>query len=76
MKDEKLYLARKRLGMSQNELAKKLGVSKTTVSNWETGYSTPPLERALIVSRILNKDVSDLFERYAYLFDEKRNNNE
>jgi len=33
---------RKAKGMNQDELALKLGVRKTTISNYETGYSNPP----------------------------------
>lgn len=33
---------RKSKGLNQDELAQILGVGKTTVSNYETGYTTPP----------------------------------
>ncbi len=33
---------RKAKGLNQEELANALGVGKTTISNYETGYSTPP----------------------------------
>ncbi len=34
---------------------------KQAVSNWENGYSTPPLHKALLVAEILEEDVSILF---------------
>lgn len=36
---EKIYTLRTRLGLSQEELAEKLGVSRQSVSKWETGGS-------------------------------------
>lgn len=32
-----LFKARKRIGLSQEEVAEKLGVSRQTVSKWENG---------------------------------------
>ncbi len=32
---------RKKLGLTQEELANKLGISKRTISNWETGQTKP-----------------------------------
>ena len=34
-----LYNARKKSGLSQEEVAEKLGVSRQTISKWETGGS-------------------------------------
>ncbi len=36
---EKIYLCRKRAGLSQEALAARLGVSRQAVSKWETGVS-------------------------------------
>ncbi len=38
---DKLILARAKLNLSQEKLAKELNVSYVTVSRWETGVSTP-----------------------------------
>lgn len=53
----KIRLGRENLGMIQPEMAKALGVSESTVSNWERGLSTPknkmgPLLRLLQVSSL------------------------
>ena len=46
---EKLYELRRASGMSQEELAEKLGVSRQAVSKWESGYhldkDTTPIPR-------------------------------
>ncbi len=36
---EKLQLMRKREGLSQEDLAEKLGISRQAVSKWESGQS-------------------------------------
>ncbi|KGT40347.1 helix-turn-helix transcriptional regulator [Heyndrickxia faecalis] len=61
MRNERLAKARHRKNLSQSELAEKLGCSKQAVSNWETGYSNPPLKMAIKLSEILDKDVDYLF---------------
>ena len=48
----KLTEMREKAGMSQNALAKKLGVAESTISNYETGRSNPSEEK---VDKILKK---------------------
>ena len=38
---DKLYELRKKQGLTQEEAAEKLGVTRQTVSKWETDQSTP-----------------------------------
>ena len=38
-----LYNARKKCGMTQEEVAKKLNISRQTLSKWESGDSTPDI---------------------------------
>ena len=41
---DKIHEARKRAGLSQEELADRLGVTRQAVSKWETGKSVPDTE--------------------------------
>ena len=45
---------RKRRGLSQEELADKLGVSRQAVSKWESGQSTPDIERIILMSEFFD----------------------
>ncbi|AHL70839.1 DNA-binding protein [Bacillus pumilus] len=61
MKNLNLVQARKTKGLTQEELALKLDCTKSTISNWENGYSNPKIEDAFKVSEILGTDIKTLF---------------
>lgn len=61
MKNLNLIRARKSKGLTQEELAIKLDYTKSTISNWENGYSNPKIEDAFKVSEILGTDIKTLF---------------
>lgn len=62
MKNNRLKKARELKGYSQEQLAKLVGAQgKSSVSNWENGYSTPTLETAIKLGRILEQDIEFLF---------------
>lgn len=50
----KIYELRKANGMSQEQLAEKLNVSRQSISKWESGESSPETERVVEMSRIFN----------------------
>lgn len=50
----KIYEMRKAHGLSQEQLAEKLDVSRQSVSKWESGESIPELERLVEISKIFN----------------------
>lgn len=41
-----LFQARKKAGLSQEEVAEKLGVSRQTVSKWETDETLPDIRQS------------------------------
>ena len=55
-----LFQARKKAGLSQEEVAEKLGVSRQTVSKWEQGLSVPDSDLLIALSEALETPVSTL----------------
>ena len=53
---------RRRLGLSQAELAEKLGVSAQAVSKWETAAALPDVELLLELSKLYGVSVNELLE--------------
>ena len=49
---DKIINLRKKSGMSQEELAEKMNVSRQAVSKWESAQSIPELEKILQLGRI------------------------
>ena len=50
--NDKIYELRKKEGLSQEALAEKLGVSRQSVSKWETGEATPEVGKLLALSKL------------------------
>ena len=70
---DKIIILRKKSGLSQEELADKLNVSRQSVSKWESAQSIPDLDRILEMSEIfkvstdcLLKDDLDIDGPYLY----------
>ncbi len=51
---------RREKGLSQEELAKELHISRQTVSRWETGTSVPSTENLIYLSRIYGMSLDEL----------------
>jgi putative transcriptional regulator len=56
-----LKVARAELDLSQDQLARRVGVSRQTISSIETGQYCPSALLALVISRTLGKQFEDLF---------------
>ena len=48
--DEKIIELRKSKGLSQDELGNAIGVSRQTISKWETGQNYPDFQRLVLLS--------------------------
>ena len=47
---EKLYELRKKDGLSQKELAKRLGISQASINYWEKGQRTPSIDMVSMIA--------------------------
>lgn len=57
---KKICYFRKVHGISQQELANKLGITNSRVSNWEQGLNCPPAESIKELALALNVSASEL----------------
>lgn len=55
-----LYHLRTERGLSQDELAAKIFVTRQTVSRWETGETTPNVETLKLLSAFFNVSINTL----------------
>lgn len=58
----KLKKLRNEIGMSQKDLADKLGVSDTVIVNYENGKKTPNLKRLVQMAEILNCTLDEIID--------------
>lgn len=49
---DKIILLRKKMGWSQEQLAEQLGISRQSVSKWESGASIPDLDKIINLSKL------------------------
>jgi len=54
MLSEKIQILRKQSGMSQEQLAEKITVSRQAVSKWEQGESFPDIDNIVQLSKIFS----------------------
>lgn len=57
---ERIQYYRKKLSMSQEELAKKLFVSRQTISLWETDQTLPTIENLLLLKDIFGVSIDNI----------------
>ena len=62
---DRLRMSRKEKGYSQEQLAEDLGVSRQSITKWETGTAYPKIKKLLLLSIRLEKSLDWL------LFDEE-----
>lgn len=59
---EKMYKLRKRSGLSQEQLAEKLNVSRQAISKWESGTAVPESEKLITISNYFEVSVDYLLK--------------
>lgn len=57
-----LFDARKKSGFSQEYVAEKLGVSRQTVSKWETNETLPDIRQSKQMAKLYNISLDDLID--------------
>lgn len=57
-----LYNSRKKKGLSQEEVAEKLGVSRQTISKWETEETVPDIYQAKKLAKIYGLSLDELID--------------
>lgn len=62
MLSENLYTLRRSNGLSQEQLAQQLGVSRQAISKWESGTSMPESEKLIAISQHFNVSVDALLQ--------------
>ena len=59
---------RKKMNLTQEELADQLGISNQAVSNWETEQNNPDEDVLIKVADIFNVTLDELFDRKVSVF--------
>lgn len=57
---EKIFQLRRKEGISQEELADKMNVSRQSVSLWETNQTLPSIDNLIAISEIFNVSLNEL----------------
>lgn len=59
---EKLYTLRKKSGLSQEQLAEQLNVSRQAISKWESGASSPESDKLIAISNYFDVSLDYLMK--------------
>lgn len=60
MLSERICQLRRKCGLSQEQLAERIGVSRQAISKWESGTSTPELEKLIALSECFQITLDEL----------------
>lgn len=59
---KRIALLRSKVGLSQGDLAEKLGVTSQAVSKWECGNAVPDMDLLLKLSHLYNVTINEMLE--------------
>ena len=60
MLQENIYTLRRKAGLSQEQLAERLEVTRQTISKWEGGHSVPDLEKLQAMAAVFGVTLDEL----------------
>ena len=63
---ERLKQVRLAMGLTQEAVAEKVGVSRQTMSNWENGKSYPDIASVIILSDIYDLTLDSLLNGFCF----------
>lgn len=72
----RLVKLRKEKGLSQEELAEKLGLSRQAISKWERGESSPDMDNIVMLAKLYDLSFDELLSTSEYYVEEKNDNKE
>ena len=72
---EKLQSLRKGMGMSQENLAEAIGVSRQAVSKWESGQSFPETDKLIALSELFHVSIDSILKDAKPTVDEDKDQN-
>ena len=59
---EKYFIRRADRGLTETEVAKKIGINVSSLSRWRNGLATQSLKTLVKLAKLLDCNVSDFFE--------------
>ena len=71
--NEKLKMLRKESGLTQEELAEKINVSRQAITKWESGDGTPDIENLKQISIVFNTTIDELIKEEKNVTIEEKN---
>ena len=72
---EKITELRKKYNYTQENLAERIGVTRQTLSNWESNITSPDLKQASLLCKELKIQISDLIDNAVDIDTKEHSNN-
>lgn len=73
---EQLRASRENMGLSQTDVAKRLNITRQSISKWENGRGYPDLDNLILLSDIYKVSIDELLKENAKLKKKLEENND